>query len=81
MTIEQPGDPLFELLAQLPAGTPGGGRQDRVRARCHAALARSRRHGRTGSRGAALLDAAALGAAGLYLAAAIATALRAAGFP
>lgn len=78
MTIEQPGDPLFDLLAQLPAGTPGRGRQDRIRARCHAELERSRRRGGTGRRGSAMLDAAALGAAGLYLAAAIATALRAA---
>ncbi|HSL21017.1 MAG TPA: hypothetical protein VK886_05735 [Vicinamibacterales bacterium] len=31
-------DPLFRLLASLPAAEPDSARVDRVRARCHAAL-------------------------------------------
>jgi hypothetical protein len=78
MTDDERPDPLFELLADLPSEAPRGALQHRVRARCHAALARHRIGTTRQRRGWALFDAAAFGAMGLYLGAVIATALSAA---
>ena len=44
-------DPLFRMLAALPSVDPNPTRSDRVRTRCHAALAR-RRPSRRRRRGA-----------------------------
>ena len=43
MTPGDMTDPMFRMLAQLPAIVPSAAREDRVRTRCHAALAQCQR--------------------------------------
>jgi hypothetical protein len=42
MTMSDPGDPIFRILARLPADAPAAASAERVRARCHAALIKRR---------------------------------------
>lgn len=66
--------PDLRSLASLPSLAPSNARQQRVRSRCHAALARER-HAETGL-APRLLDAALVAAAGTYLAAVLTEAAR-----
>lgn len=59
-------DRLFRMLAELPEAAPDPGRAARVRSRCHAALARSRRT-RRGPHGLRATDALLASLAAAYL--------------
>ena len=79
MTPADTTDPLFRLLARLPAAIPSAAGQERVQARCHAALAQSqRRHRGLGHRlsVAGLLRAALALVMCLYLSEAVRQAWR-----
>jgi hypothetical protein len=76
MTPDERPDPLFELLADLPAFAPDEVSLRRVRMRCHAALVRQRIDANRRRRAWALLDVAAFGAMALYLAGVLAWAVR-----
>ena len=43
MILDSANDPVFKKLSRLPAATPDASRSERVRASCHAVLARRRR--------------------------------------
>ena len=58
MTHDYEPDPLLLSLARLPATAPAAGRDARIRARCHRALAR-RHAARTRERRATILARAA----------------------
>ena len=77
-------DRLLEILSALPRVTPDAQRASRVRARCHSAISRqalerarkSKRHWRS-----RLVDLAGAAALCIYLAVAIAEAVRLTGSP
>lgn len=79
MTPTDISDPLFRRLAQLPFEGPPAESAHRVRARCHAALARQVRQGdtsRTWTSAALIIQAALLAALCLYLVQAATVALQ-----
>ena len=43
MTPDDPNGSILRVLSRLPAAAPDASRSERVRARCHAVLARRRR--------------------------------------
>jgi hypothetical protein len=43
MTSNDTNEPILRILSRLPAATPDASRSERVRARCHAVLARRQR--------------------------------------
>lgn len=85
MTPGDATDPIFRMLTRLPSAAPSAASVDRVRARCHAALARrqqqpthSRQHGAFVAR---ILDAALVAALCVYLAEAVREAFRLSSLP
>jgi hypothetical protein len=78
MTPDERPDPMLRLLADLPLASPPAARDERVRSRCHVALARKRRMRARESHKAPVrvFDATLIAAAGIYAAAAALEALR-----
>lgn len=80
MTTAEKPDPLLRMLADLPPVVPTDARDRRMRARCHAAMAR--REGRRAPLGRArtalarMIDAALAVGISLYGAAAVVEAVR-----
>ena len=77
MTSTKTDDPIVRVLASLPSPTPPVAQGERVRARCHAALARRRqkasRHGVVVAR---VCEATFLLGVAIYLAGAVTEAWR-----
>jgi len=65
MNVEQMPDPILRALAHLPPMVPSPMHDDRVRSRCHDALARQRRFRSARARA---LDVALAAAVALYVA-------------
>jgi len=59
-------DPLLRMLESLPDAAPDRARADRVRARCHAVLARSRRPPRA-NRAVRVTETLLVGLGAIYL--------------
>lgn len=84
MTPGDMTDPMFRMLARLPAAVPSAAWEDRMRARCHAALERCQRRRRRLGHSvpvAPLLRVAFAVAVCLYLAEAVREVLRLSHFP
>jgi hypothetical protein len=69
-------DRILELLADLPEGQPDARRAERVKLRCHAALARRQRAPRRRRHGARFWEPAVAGLAVAYLTEVVRQALR-----
>jgi hypothetical protein len=60
-------DPMLRMLSELPHAEPDPVRADRVRARCHDALARARRRQPAGHAPVRFWEPIVVGLGGIYL--------------
>ena len=76
MTSGATEDPILRMLADLPPPAPSAHRTDRVRSRCHAAIARRNRKRASRSTTARVVDAACFVVLGVYLVGVVTEAVR-----